>query len=129
MRTAASRQLQPRPIRLACAGPSPPPCLDSLQAMHDTKMGPDAQVQHPTIETLMFPPAVPGMARAERRYGERVPVPPLSGHWLPAKAGPSSTRGSGATRSTSRCRRCAQRWASCATSHAPAPRGIKKCSS
>ena len=58
--------------------------LDSLQVMQDNKTGPDAQVQHPNIETLKFPPAVPGRARAERRYGERLPVPPLSGQWLPA---------------------------------------------
>ena len=59
--------------------------LDSLEAMRDTGTGPDAQVRHPNIESLKFPPAVPGRARAERRYGERVPVPPLSGQWLPAK--------------------------------------------
>ena len=59
--------------------------VQSLEHMLQTGTGPDPGAEHRSMESLRFPPAVPGRARQERRAGTRVPVPPLSGIWLPAK--------------------------------------------
>lgn len=57
--------------------------LSDLSRMSSSGTGPDPECRHPTIDGLRFPAAVPGRSRPERRFGERVPAPPLSGEWLP----------------------------------------------
>ena len=59
--------------------------MKELRSMHVQGEGPDPRGHLESIEGLTFPPVGLGRSSAERRYGHRVPAPPLSSTWLPVE--------------------------------------------